>query len=67
MSSTRLCRLRRRSLVELISLDEAPPAGLVRTKHRCAHQAHDVAIEVAQHFGKNAVKSVFCEVWFRGD
>ena len=58
------CWLRLRSLVEPISFDEAPPAGLVRTKHRCTHQAHDVAIEVAQHFEKIDVKSVFCEVWF---
>ena len=46
----------------------APPAGLVRTKPRCTSlQAHDVVMEVAQHFGKNIVKSVFGEVWFRSD
>ena len=61
------CRRRRRSLVELISFADAPPAGLVRTKPRCTLQAHDVAIEVAQHFGKIVVKSVFCEVWFCSD
>ena len=46
------CRRRLRSLVELISIADATPAGLVRTKPRCKLQAHDVAIEVAQHFGK---------------
>ena len=61
------CRRRRRSLVELISFADAPPAGLVRTKPRCTLQAHDVAIEEAQHFRKIAVKSVFGEVWFRSD
>ena len=46
----------------------APPAGLVRTKPRCTSlQAHDVVMEVAQHFGKNIVKSVFGEVWFSSD
>ena len=59
------CRRRRRSLVELISFADAPPAGLVRTKPRCTLQAHDVAIEVAQHFGKFIVKPVFGEVWSR--
>ena len=51
-------RRRRRSLVELISFADAPPSGLVRTKPRCTLQAHDVAIEVAQHFEKIVVKSV---------
>ena len=35
--------LLQRSLVELISLADSPPAGLVRTKPRCILQAHDVA------------------------
>ena len=61
------CRRRLRCLIELISFADAPPAGLVRTKPRCTLQAHDVAIEVAQHFGKIVVKSVFCEVWFCSD
>ena len=43
------------------------PAGLVRTKPRCTLQALDVAIEVAQHFEKIVVNSVFCEVWFCRD
>ena len=60
-------RRRRRSLVELNSFADAPPAGLVQTKPRCALQPHDVAIEVAQHFGKIFVTSVFGEVWFRRD
>ena len=55
------------SLVELISFADAPPAGLVRTKPRCTLQAHDVAIEVAQHFEKIVVKSVFAEAWFCRD
>ena len=42
-------RLRRwSSLVEFISFDDAPPAGLVQAKHRCTVQAHVVDIEVAQ-------------------
>ena len=49
-------------VVELISCPVSPPAGLVRTKPRCTLQAHNVAIEEAQHFRKIAVKSVFCEV-----
>ena len=57
----------RGSLVELISFADTPPAGLVQTKPRCTLQAHDVAIEVALHFGKIVVKSVFSEVWFRCD
>ena len=40
---------------------------LVRTKLRCTLQAHDVAIETAQHFGEIVVKSVLGEVWFRRD
>ena len=32
-----------------------------------ALQAHNVAIEEAQHFRKITVKSVFGEVWFRSD
>ena len=51
LAQERLVRQRRRSLVELISVADSPPAELVRTKHRCTLQAHDVAIEVAQHFG----------------
>ena len=51
----------------LLNLSPAPPAGLVRTKPRCTLQAHNVAIEEAQHFRKIAVKSVFGEVWFRSD
>ena len=46
---------------------DVPPEELVRTKPRCALQARDVAIEVAQHFEKIVVKSVFGEVWFRRD
>ena len=49
------CRLRWRSLVELISFVDAPPAGLVQTRPRCNLQAHDVVIEVAQQFGKIVV------------
>ena len=46
----------------------APPAALVRTKPRCTSlQAHDVVMEVSQHFRKNIVKSVFGEVWFSSD
>ena len=37
------CRRRWRSLVELISFADAPPAGLVQTKPRCTLQTHDVA------------------------
>ena len=58
------------SVVELISCPDSPPAGLVRTKPRCTLQAHNVAIEEAQHFRKISVKSVFgkvCSVWFRSD
>ena len=64
---SRWCLWRWGSLVELISFADEPPAGLVQTKPRCTLQAHDVAIEVAQHFGKIVVKSVFCEVWFSCD
>ena len=39
------------------TFSDAPPSGLVRTKPRCTLQAHDVAIEEAQHFGKIFVKS----------
>ena len=46
-------------VVELISCPDSPPARLVRTKPRCTLQAHNVAIEEAQHFRKIAVKSVF--------
>ena len=46
-------------VVELISCPDSPPAGLVRTKPRCTLQAHNVAIEEAQHFRKIAVKSAF--------
>ena len=46
------------SVVELISFADASPTGSVRTKPRCTLQAHDVAIEVAQHFEKIVVKSV---------
>ena len=53
------------SLVELISFAYAPPTGLVWTKLRCTLQAHNVAIGVAQHFGKVVVKSVFSEGCFR--
>ena len=53
-------------VVELISFADSPPGGLVRTKPRCTLQAHNVAIEEAQHFRKIAEKSVF-SVWFRSD
>ena len=56
-----------RSLVQPISFADAPSTGLVGTKPRCASHAHDAAIEVAQHFGKIVVKSVFGNVWFRHD
>ena len=59
------CRRRglrsRCSLVELIYFADSPPVGLVRMKPRCTLQAQDVAIEEAQHFEKNVVKSVFGE------
>ena len=51
-------------LPRLISFDEASPAGLVLTKHRCTLQVHYVAIEVAQHLGKIIVKLVSSEIWF---
>ena len=44
-----------------------PPSGSVQTKPRSTVQAHDVAIEVAQHFEKIVVKSVFGEGCFRRD
>ena len=61
------CRQRRHSLVELISFADTPPAGLVWTKPRCTLRAHDVIIEVAQHFGKIVVKSIFSNIWLRYD
>ena len=30
-------------------------------------RAHNIAIEVAQHFEKIVVKSIFGEIWFRSD
>ena len=57
-------RRRLHCLVKLISFADA---GLVRMKPRCTLQAHNVAIEEAQHFRKIAVKSVLGEVWFRSD